>query len=72
MKSHMNNDCPLKILTCDDCKVDLFRKEMNKHKSELCTERICVCPYSKYGCNDIVRAKEFDNHMIKQNVKHLI
>ena len=71
MKSHISNDCPLKVLTCDDCKTEVVRKNMDNHRLEICPERICTCPYNQYGCNEKVKAKELEIHLAKSEVQHL-
>ena len=71
MKPHINHYCPLTILKCGDCKETVVRNSMDKHKSELCQERICECPYSKYGCNEKIKANELVVHVQKMEVQHL-
>ena len=71
MESHINDKCALSVLTCNDCKENVFRNVMDKHKTELCTERICECPYGKYGCDEKRKVKELEVHLAKSEVQHL-
>lgn len=71
MKSHINDECPLKKLTCDDCKESLLRQDMDEHKSVICPERFGECPYAKYGCTSKVKWKDLDVHLAKCEMQHL-
>ena len=71
MDEHIKNECGMKKLICNECKENVLRKDMDKHKTEICSERIGECPFSKYGCNQQVKAKDMDIHLTKQEMYHL-
>ena len=71
MESHQLNQCPMKVLSCKECKENVMRKDMKKHITDICSGRICKCPFSKYGCNERVKRKDLNTHLAKNEIKHL-
>ena len=71
MASDMENDCPMKVSTCNECKEDVLRKDMEQHQTAVCPERICECPYQQYGCHEKIRLKELEMHLSKSEMEHL-
>ena len=62
MKKHIENECGLKELNCDECKENVLRQDMNEHIFKSCREKIGECPFRKYGCMERIKWKEMDIH----------
>ena len=71
MNRHMTHYCPMKLLTCNECKENVLRKDMEKHTSEICPETRCKCPFHKYGCSKMVKRGDLPSHLTKNKVDHL-
>eukprot|EP01084_Bolivina_argentea_P124705 220967_1 len=61
----------MKMLSCDDCKENILRKEMGKHISEYCAEFAIMCSFSKYGCKYRSKRILMDNHLKEKEIEHL-
>ena len=71
MVFHQNEKCPMTVLACNECKENVLRRDKNKHDEELCPERACDCPFKKYGCDEIIKRKLLDDHLVVSEAKHL-
>ena len=71
MESHINDECPMQKLQCEDCQNSVLRRDMNRHKTELCPQRLCECPFSKYGCDEQIKFKDLDTHLAQKEIYHL-
>ena len=68
LKSHIDNDCPLKIVDCEfkhiGCEVRLPRKSVSKHLKE------GIVPHMLLQNKQLMKLKE-DNKQLKQQVQKL-
>ena len=71
MISHQRVWCPMKILTCHGCNQQLKRKDMKKHKTELCTERLCNCTLKEHGCDETMKPRDLPQHLAKHDRESL-
>ena len=69
MNEHDENDCPARNVSCDDCKKDVLRMDMEKHHTE-CPERVIKCSFSRYGCEHKLKRKLMDAHLNQNKEKH--
>ena len=71
MLIHINDECGMKQIICNQCKENVLRKDMDKHQKSVCKERLIICPFSEYGCNNQIKYKLLDQHVSKEKVNHL-
>eukprot|EP01083_Nonionella_stella_P262309 892064_1 len=71
MAVHKRDLCPMTRLTCDECKTDVLRMYMQYHTNHLCSEHQVECPFSKYGCNAMIKRRLMNKHLTRDKVNHL-
>ena len=71
MKSHINVDCAMKKLCCDECFEKVLRKDMKCHLLHICREYKIKCMYASIGCTAIIRRSLMAGHMKTAETHHL-
>ena len=68
-EQHNTQICPLRMKTCEYCKMQVQANRENQHRRK-CTshpESEVPCPYKELGCEEIVLRKNRDKH-VKENL----
>ena len=63
-------ECPFVKLTCYQCGVEKYRKDMTQHFKDDCSEKIIDCPFVKYKCLVRMKRKDIDKHLEEKETKH--
>ncbi len=72
LRRHQTSECPFRLVNCTLlCGLRVRWNALSTHKTTQCIERRVTCPYQKYGCRVIVKAREYDSHVESNKVKHL-
>ena len=64
-------ECPLVKVTCYQCGVAKYRKDMTQHFKDDCSEKMIDCPFVKYKCLARMKRKDIDKHLEEKETKHL-
>ena len=64
-------ECPLLKVTCYQCSVEKYRKDMTQHSEDDCPENKLDCPFVKYKCLSRIKRKDIDKHLEEKETKHL-
>ncbi len=68
---HDEEDCQYKILPCPNgCGVELCRKDVPIHVRDECSLRPVACPLCEFGCQDIIQARDVNQHLNDSTDKH--
>jgi len=43
---------------------------LEKHRAEICKERMCECPYHEHGCNERIKYKHLQRHLEDKKLSH--
>ena len=70
LREHLENNCILAPVECKHCDEEFKRYEIKQHE-EKCPEREVECPFGKYGCDEMVKLKHFDDHLRDEKINHL-
>ena len=64
-------ECPLVTVTCYQCGIEKYRKDMTKHFKDDCPEKMLDCPFVKYKCLTRMKRKDIDKHLEEKETEHL-
>ena len=68
---HDEEDCQYKILPCPNgCVVLLCRKDVSIHVRDECSLRPVTCPLCEFGCQDIIQARDVNQHLNDSTDRH--
>ncbi len=59
------------MLSCDECKENVLRKDMEKHLLMICTQYEIMCDFKQFGCNFRVKRTLMNKHLIEKEMEHL-
>ena len=71
LKQHHKECLEFPLLCPNNCGANLTRKQTDPHIETDCPNAIVRCPYERFGCREVVRRCEMDQHSMTNEVKHL-
>ena len=71
LKQHHKVCLEFPLLCPNNCGANLTRKQTDPHIETDCPNAIVKCRYERFGCREVVRRCEMDNHNKTNEIKHL-
>eukprot|EP01084_Bolivina_argentea_P116410 206847_1 len=63
MALHISEVCPITIISCDECKQGIKRKDKILHLENECPESLIECAFYRFGCKDKLKRKDEKKHI---------
>eukprot|EP01084_Bolivina_argentea_P116408 206843_1 len=70
MASHISDRCPMTLISCNECKEEIKRKDKQLHVKNECRESLIECVFYKFGCKDKLKRKDEKNHIENATYTH--
>ena len=51
MTTHIEGECGHKMVYCEECKMEVMRKDKAEHSNNICPERVIDCQFKEFGCS---------------------
>ena len=71
MQIHMETNCSMRIVRCDECKIEMTRGDLPMHKKQDCPERTQKCAFFAFGCKTKLKHYDLKQHLVDFMSEHM-